>query len=139
MGLLTDYFVAASDEAAAAVDLDAPLPHALDGGGIDPLVELGSLEEILTGRTFDDILDDEWDPVAEGDGDVVVVRISPHLERALVDVTDARLAEAAVPWSATEELEGSDPADLAAFAQRLAALARRARDEGGHVYCRSSV
>lgn len=138
MGMLTDYFVALTDDAAA--DLDAMLPHALDGGGIDPVVELGSLETLLTGRTFDEILDDEREPVVERhDGEEVVVRISEHLERALVDVTDAHLAEVAVPWSGTEELAGSDPADLAAFAQALAALARRARDTGGHVYCRLSA
>lgn len=136
MSVLTEYFVAATDDVAASVDADAPPQQALHGGGIEPTVHLATLEELLTGRSFDDILDDEADPVADrDDGDDLVVRLSDELLRALVAAPDGRLDELAVPWSQTEELEGADPAVLAEFAHALAALARQARADGASVYC----
>jgi hypothetical protein len=60
MGLLIDYFVAASDVEARTV-----LDHGLggrfastDGSGVEPTAVLGQFEELLTGRTFDDQLED---------------------------------------------------------------------------------
>ena len=89
MGLLCDYFVASSDDdAAATIDwgggpgrpAPAPSPprrglfrrHAepattqaeptvlyptVDGGGIEPLVQMGTLEALLTGRDYDDVME----------------------------------------------------------------------------------
>lgn len=137
MGLLTEYFAAPTDEAAAVVDADSIPPHAVDGGGIEPVVHLGTLEELLTGRTFEEVLDDApASPVADRHGgEELVLRLTDALVRALADVSDGQLDEVAVPWSQTDELTGTDPADLAAFGRRLSALARRARADGGHVYC----
>ncbi|GCD21280.1 hypothetical protein ACFO3K_03015 [Cellulomonas algicola] len=137
MGLLTEYFVAPTDEAAASVHSDSIPAHAVDGGGIEPVVHLGTLEELLTGRTFEEVLDDApTSPVADRHGgEELVVRLTDALTRALADVSDGRLDEVAVSWSETDELEGADPADLAAFARALSALARRARAEGAHLYC----
>jgi len=42
----------------------------VDGGGIEPVVQLATLEEILTGRTYDDVIEglEEGNVVAERDG-----------------------------------------------------------------------
>ena len=137
MGLLTEYFVALTDDAAASTGAESMPPHAWDGGGIEPVVHLGTLEELLTGRTFDEVLDDgPTSPVADRNGgEELVLRLTDELARALAEASDSRLDEVAVLWSQTDELEGADPADLATFARGLSVLARRARDEGGHVYC----
>nr|WP_277813368.1 hypothetical protein [Cellulosimicrobium sp. MM] len=42
-------------------------------------------------------------------------------------------------WAATEELEGSDPTDLADALHRLAALCVRADDAGHRLYCWTSL
>lgn len=86
MGVLVDYFVAPTDEAAAVTidwtggpsappkppptgrrglfgrrakdvsDEEAPGYRTVSGTGVDPVVQAGTLEELLTGRSFDDIL-----------------------------------------------------------------------------------
>lgn len=60
MGLISEYFVASTDAAAALIDVDSIPSHAVHGGGIEPVVHLGTLEELLTGRTFDEILEDAF-------------------------------------------------------------------------------
>lgn len=96
MGVLFDYFAAASDEEAATVvdrvggpgsqatmitlpegrqrgifrrkrpapepalgaDPDLVVHDTLSVKGIDPVVQLGTLEELLTGRPYDEVVDD---------------------------------------------------------------------------------
>lgn len=137
MGLLTEYFVALTDDDAALVHGDSIPPHAVDGGGIEPVVHLGTLEELLTGRAFEEVLDGApTSPVADRNGgEELVLRITDELARVLAEVSDSQLEQVAVPWSQTEELEGADPADLATFARGLSKLARQASANGGHVYC----
>ena len=76
MGVLCDYFTAPCDEiAAATIDWEGgpsspapekrgmlrrsrksePLPT-VDFKGVEPFVKMGTLEGILTGRTFDEVL-----------------------------------------------------------------------------------
>ncbi|WP_456845973.1 hypothetical protein [Cellulomonas sp. P5_C6] len=111
----------------------------VDGGGIEPVVQLATLEEILTGRSYDDVIDglEEGNVVAERDGGQrLVVRLTPTLTAALVDSSADTLAAAALPWSQTEEFWGeADPAPLAGFLGRLADLARGAREAGDTLYC----
>lgn len=158
MGLLCEYFEARSDaEAAATIDWvggpaqpeakrsllrrtksSTPGFEVVDLGGVEPTVQMGTLEEILTGRSFEDILDDTDDAiVADRDGgERLVVRLTPGLQVALATATDSRLREAAVPWSETEEFGGlGDPEDLAEGLTELAALARRASANGSRLYC----
>ncbi|MGH3346362.1 MAG: hypothetical protein ACRDO4_05225 [Nocardioides sp.] len=179
MGVLFDYFAAASDdEAAAVVDrvggpgsqaVLAPQPDPPKRGlfgrrqptpapelttdpqlaildtvadtGIEPTVQLGTLEELLTGRAYDDIAVDPGQVVASRDaGRCMVVSVSDELVTALAASSDGRLAEVVVPWSQTEEFWGdADPADLHAVLRDLAALARRAQNEGLRLYCWVSV
>jgi hypothetical protein len=107
--------------------------------GIDPLVQLGTLEALLTGREYELIVAGQRAGHAlavEDDGERVVVTLTDELQASLADADDARLAAAAGPWSQTDEFFGSaDPRDAADFLQQLAALARRARDRDERLYC----
>ena len=138
MGVLCDYFAATSDEeAAAAIDRDGAPGGAVHGKGIDPVVQMGTLEELLTGRDFEEILDGDADVVAARDGGQrLVARLSTEVTDALAATTDERLAEVAVPWSQTEEFWGEgDPDVLGSFLRDLAGLARDARGRGQRLYC----
>ena len=107
--------------------------------GIDPVVQLGTLEELLTGRSFDDVLADPRTGHAvatRDDGNLIVVTLNASLSSALANAEDATLERVAVPWSQTEEFwNAADPADLAEFLKDLAALARRANASSNHLYC----
>jgi hypothetical protein len=140
MGLICDYFAAPSDESAAeVVDHDYGPAPAVPGGRIDPIVVLGTVTALLTGRTFGEVLaaGDRRDPVAMQDGGTeLVLRVDDVVVDALTGADDDALAAAAVPWSQTEELAGaSDPEQLASFLRELAGLARDARARGGALYC----
>lgn len=145
MSVIYDYFSAASDEEAVKVlDVEGG-PTATDSGfdagtlgGIDPVVQLGTLEALLTGAPYDDVTEDPragHNLAMSEDYDRIIITVTDALASALAAADDARLAEVAEPWSQTEELEGADPAQLAAFARDLAALARRAAASGHRVYC----
>lgn len=138
MGLLTDYFIAPDDAAAAGAVSRGPsaLFPTVEGNGLEPTVHLGTLEEILTGRTFEEVLDDARDPVAhQDDYSVLVVPVSVLLLDALLGSSPEALSVAATSWSQTEELAGSDPEPLAAFLADLAELTRKARSTNSGIYC----
>lgn len=145
MSVIYDYFSAASDqEALKVLDVDGG-PTAADAGfdagtlgGIDPVVQLGTLEALLTDTPYDEVTDDSragHNLAMSDDYDRIVITVTDALVAALAAADEVRLAEVAEPWSQTEELEGADPAQLAAFARDLAALARRATASGHRLYC----
>lgn len=95
-------------------------------------VKLATLEGILTGLSFDDVMldlgagywrdgDDENGPWIEG--------VRPTLVNALGDVPDDRLAEVAKEWADTEEwtVDGGTAAYLEPLLMELRGLARAAR------------
>lgn len=152
MGVLFDYFSAASDQAAAgAISLaggpGAPAAGAPAGAsfdtvpvkGIDPLVQLGTLEELLTGREYEQIVAGPraGHVLATHDGgERLVVTLTDELQAALAAADDAQLASIAVPWSQTEEFFGQgDPQILTGLLHELAALAQRARAKEERLYC----
>ena len=173
MGLLCDYFVAPSDDdAAATIDRDggpgSPMATprlqrgpgsfrrgaesageagpvevfpTVDAKGIDPVVQMGTLEALLTGRGFDDVLEAQPDVLAvRNEGERVVVKVSDGLTAALAGTSDDGLAQVAYPWSKTEEFWGAgDPVVLACVLQDLAGLARLAVDRRQALYCWLSV
>ena len=111
--------------------------------GVDPLVQLGSLQSILKGRDFDTTLD-EILSVPEGSmnvairdgGERLVMAVPDSTVSALAESTDEQLAQAAGPWSETEEFWGQgDPEILTGLIMDLAGLARRAQSNGNKVYC----
>ncbi|MGH3392297.1 MAG: hypothetical protein ACRDOO_25785 [Actinomadura sp.] len=145
MGNLYDYF-AAPDDAAAASTFDL-LGGPAAGGfdtvavkGIDPVVQMGTLEELLTGRSYDEIAEDprQGADVREGSDETAhgVLTLTGSLAAALADADRQRLAEVAEPWAETEEFWGdADPEILTGVLCELAELARRARDRGHGLYC----
>lgn len=158
MGVLCEYFSAPSDEAAAVtIDWDGgpsrpdaakrgllrrghgpePLPT-VDFGGVEPTVQMGTLDEILTGTPFEEVLADTTSAIiAERDsGERLVVRLSTRLQTALAAADTERLREAAIPWAATEEFFGvGDPEELGDRLVELSVLARLAERRGQRVYC----
>jgi hypothetical protein len=150
MGNLYDYFAAADDEAAAsAFDLvGGPAAGGFDTvplKGIDPAVQMGTLEELLTGRPYDAIIEDprqgaDVRTAGEEVAEHGVITLTDTLAAALADADRRRLAEVAEPWSETEEFWGdADPDILADALWELAGLAGRARDRGHRLYCRWSL
>lgn len=142
MGVLFDYFAAPDNDAAATpIDLvggpaEAPF-QTVAFKGVDPLVQLGTLESLLTGVDYETILERDIDPIAmAGDGERLVVAMTDGLSAALSDADEARLREVAEPWSRTEEFGGrADPTDLAIALTGLADLARTATTRGDRLYC----
>lgn len=111
----------------------------MSDSGIDPVVQMGTLEELLTGRSAEDVAADEragTDLAVRDGGERLVLTLTDGLSAALVTASDERLAEVAVPWSRTEEFwGGADPDDLAGLLRDLAGLARRADAAGHRPYC----
>jgi hypothetical protein len=165
MGVLFDYFSAVSDQAAASAisrpggpgtpppgprhrgwprgrQADTPAEAPFDTisvKGIDPLVQLGTLEALLTGRDYEQIVAGPraGHVIANQDGgERLVVTLTDELQTALADADDAQLASVAVPWSQTDEFSGQgDPQVLASLLHELTELARRARIKKERMYC----
>ena len=143
MGLLTEYFTAPDDARAAAVVSTAGPSRtglaAVDAYGIEPFVQMGTLEEIITGRPYEQIAAGQPDPVASlGGGKVLVTRLRDELVRALADLDEQRVTAVATTWAGTEEFWGAtDPEALADLLRALGGLARSGDGDG--VYCWLSV
>jgi hypothetical protein len=155
VGVLFDYYSAGSDEAAAGV-IDLPGgPGAAASGlvpapaglafdvvpvkGIDPLVQMGTLEGLLTGRGYEAIVAGPRAGqilASKGGGERMVVTLTDELQAALASADERQLGSVAVPWCQTDEFFGQgDPELLAGWLRELAGLARRARDGGKRLYC----
>jgi len=121
-----------------ATDESEPL-FTVFGDGIDPVVQMGTFEELLTGRSYDDIVEDPRSShtVAERDGgERLVLTLTDTLRDALAAASAERLAELAVPWSQTEEFWGEgEPEVLSTFLNSLAGLARQAQEKQERLYC----
>lgn len=106
---------------------------------LDPVVQLGTLEELITGKAYDDIVQDprSGHEVAIGaGGGRLVLTLTGALTSALAAADDDILEQVAVPWSETEEFgNAADPQDLADFLKSLSRLARRADASGKRLYC----
>jgi hypothetical protein len=143
MAILCDYFAATDDDAAATVlDLgagptSAPGYTTVSLPGIEPMVTMLTLEEMLTGRSEDEVTENprQGDVVADGADGSMVVAITSELQAGLAAADDEKLRRVALDWAGTEELAGSDPDFLADALVDLADLARTATERGAALYC----
>ncbi|MET8760634.1 hypothetical protein [Lentzea sp. NPDC004782] len=135
MGVRYDYFAAPSDEAAAAVIMDGPgrFP-VVETKWLDAAVVMGQLEELLTGRPYDEVVEDSrWAEdlaVAHG-GELLVLTVTDGLRDALASVAQP----AAADWARIEELRGIDVSLLEDVLGQLKALAAAAVRTGERLYC----
>ena len=115
----------------------------VDGGGIEPVAKMATLEMLLTGRGPDEVLGTRSGShmVAErGNGELLVVKLSESLTTALASTSTEGLAAVAETWARTQEfVHGTDADGLLGFLKELAGLARRARAEQASLYCWMSV
>ena len=145
MGVLFDYFAAPDRAAAGAVIESGPdgsFP-AVSADGVDPVVLLGTLEELLGGRAYEEQLDD---PSAgglvdqRGEGQLLVLSVSEHTRDLLAGAKDDGFPGVSQAWAEAEEFGGyADPADLEQLLRDLSVLARDAKQEGHQLFCWVSV
>jgi hypothetical protein len=110
----------------------------VDMKGVEPTVQMATLEEILTGRSYDEIVADSADRIvsSRAGGERLVVQLTKTLQEALAEATEAQLAEAVDRWASTDEFWGrGDPAILRPEIEALAQLARTASRQGTNLYC----
>ncbi len=145
-GLVFYYFVASSPEAAADVVLAPGGPAAQAGtvavNDVEPVVQLGKLEEILTGVPYEQVVDGADDrpaPPPERTGDWTVLGTSQALQRKLTHLGPAQRRAAAEEWSGTEEMRGVGPDRLAQVVDALCALCRLADRKAELVYAAASL
>lgn len=111
----------------------------LPSKGIDPAIQLGTLESLLTGKTFHDVTANprSCKVVASRDGDErLVLTLTDELQSTLAASSNEQLRAVAEPWSTSEEFgRAPQPESLAHFLDALADLARRATEAGQKMYC----
>ncbi len=110
--------------------------------GWEPTVLLGTLEELLAGRPYDDVTDSRVaspPSPAPDDDDDGVVSLTDTLRDALAATPDQRLGEVAAAWVRTEDLrqpgwEDTPLEEHVGFLRRLRDLARGAVADGHRLY-----
>lgn len=142
MGILSDYFSAPSDEAAArAIEIDVlrERPYdVLQMKNMIPQYHLEPVEVFLTGRSAQAVRENPRYAMVLADAEdqqVVVVTLSDEFAAGLAEASSERLAEAAESWSHFEAFQGTNTSGLAGFLGDLASLARRARARNERLYC----
>ncbi len=118
---------------------DASLPlYDTAPDGPDPFGTLPALEELLTGRPFQQIQDDpDFEELASADeGERLVLRVNRSLPAALIATAPARLPDIARALVRSEHFQGDD--DLVRqidVLTDLRELAERAASRGERLYC----
>ena len=112
----------------------------LETKGIDPLVQMGTLEALLTGEHYDVIVSrpraGQQVAAKNSQEGPWVVTLTDELQAALAAAPRDQIAAVAAPWWETEEFRGQgDPESLAEFLVELANLARQANQRGERLYC----
>jgi hypothetical protein len=111
----------------------------LDTKGIDPAVQMGTLEALLTGEQYDVVASrPRAGRLIAGDGQEGpwVVTLSDELQAAMAVASREQIVAVAGPWRETEEFHGQgDPETLALFLLEFADLARQANRRGERLYC----
>lgn len=152
MAVLFNYFSAPTDEVAASVIDHGPAPDAAAEelpafdtvalSGIDPVVQMGTLESILTGTPYAQVRSGPRaaDVLAQRDeGELLVVTMTATLRAALSKLEGDRMPSVAAQWGDTEEFQVAayswSPDELQSALGQLAGLAQRASATEQHLYC----
>jgi hypothetical protein len=140
MGVLYDYFVASSDDDAAAMledGADGEL-SVLELKGLEPH-DLLDVEALLTGVSVDAICERTQFPriiAALDDNHKVVMSLNDELRDALAGASAGELAAVALSWARTYALVDREDVDaLADLLGEFAMLAKEARVDSAHLYC----
>lgn len=113
--------------------------------GVDPAVQLGTLEAILTGRAFEQVSSRPRHaariaPDGGSDAGQWVVTVSDEFVELMAGASDDQFAAAAPLWAETEEFWGAaDPMELERTMRLLRDIAQKAREQRGHLYCWMSL
>jgi hypothetical protein len=138
VGVLSRFVALTPDDAegvdpSTAVGKD-PGEWSVDARGMTD-VELGALEEILTGRELFEILAEPDEVVAGTVGSTsLVTHVRPEVVNMLADRAGTDWLPTAQAWVGYEELDGADPADLAGLLGDMADLADRVRRSDRQLY-----
>lgn len=107
--------------------------------GVDPVVQLATLEGLLTAVDFDDIIQGPRSGghvAASDDGGRMVVSVTDELQRELARRSPNEFESIAAAWLETEEFSPhDDPQALAHFLRELAHLAQDALHRSHRLYC----
>jgi hypothetical protein len=118
-----------------------PVYDTVEVKGIDPVVMISTLEAILTGVSYEEIiagpragqvLDDR-----DG-GERLIVALSDEIQEALASADQETIDRVVPEWLRTEEFgmtAGWSVPDVARIVGDLAGLARRAKERGDKLYC----
>jgi hypothetical protein len=137
MGLLIDYYLAGSDESAVTLGAEPESASGvMSGNGIEPVVMLSTLENLLTGLSEDEIAErGGGEIVGISDSGAMVVRVRDQLLEAVAGADAPRLRTAAASWIESEELAGTSDLDTAcSWLDGFRGLAIQARETGLRVY-----
>ncbi|WP_339133760.1 hypothetical protein WJM95_31105 [Streptomyces sp. f51] len=142
MSTVIKFFVAPDHEAAAGVAEGGPdgVFESLTFGNFDVEEALIEWESIFTGRSFEEVLDDDVpETVADpddGEGPLVLA-VSRTLQAALSAAGKDRLAEVSQMWVAERAAEGEvfDPEIAVWILSGLANVTRTIGEEAEGLYC----
>lgn len=107
--------------------------------GIDPVVHMATLENLLTGTGTEVVFSGERSGksvAVRDEGERLVLTLTDELQAALSAATEEQLGAAASSWSRTDEDWGrAEPDVLAHFLRQLSLLARHATSANARLYC----
>ncbi|WP_037603336.1 hypothetical protein [Streptacidiphilus rugosus] len=142
MSIVIKFFVAPDAEAAAGVAEGGPdgVFESLTFGNFDVEEALIEWEGIFTGRSFEEVLDDDVPETVADLGDSegpLVLAVSGTLQAALSSASEDRLAEVSLLWVAERAADGEvfDPEIAVWILGGLANVARTVGEGDEKLYC----
>ncbi|MGW1671448.1 hypothetical protein [Streptomyces sp. NPDC002324] len=141
MSTIVEFFLAPDDTAAGAAFPAGPRDayESLSFGNFDPEEAVIEWECLLTGSTFDELVEAGEPRVvaARDDSECVVLVLSPRLSAALADAGPKTLRDVAVAWSGLRAADGEviDAETAGVIVGDVAALVSGGRRQGLDVYC----
>ncbi len=146
IGIINGFLLATAAEARAMAFEEIPLPAdvpSVEWKNMDP-VKLATLESILTGVPYDEVMDQGgMDAIYVGGQDgPFAFGVRTDLRDALAATPSDKLHDVSAAWLQTEEwqmqyggkVRESDIAEVASLLGEVVTLAARARDTGANLY-----